>query len=297
MSNHLINGIKIEIETRGADDAPAFLLIRGLSTQLIQWPEAFLQTLVEAGFRVIVFDNRDCGLSQKFDEAGTPSIPDLLSGKMDAPYRIADMAKDAVGVLDHLGIQSAHAAGISLGGMVVQHLAFSHGHRFDSITSIMSTSGAPGLPSGTPEAIEALTSQPSDPTDRECVILHGMKTQKVISSPSSPPTEAELRSYVERAYDRCHCPDGAARQLAAVLTDGSRVDDLSRIDLPFLVIHGEADPLIPLACGEDTANQTPGAKLVVIPGMGHDITTGNSPIVTQHLIDHARQSRGGSATE
>lgn len=297
MSNHLINGIQIEIETHGADDAPAFLLVRGLSTQLIQWPDAFLRALVDAGFRVIVFDNRDCGLSQKFDESGTPSLPELLSGKIEAPYHIADMAKDAVGVLDHLGIESAHAAGISLGGMVAQHLAFSHGDRFDSIASIMSTSGAPGLPSGTPEAMEALTSQPSDPTDRECVILHGMKTQKVISSPSYPPTEDELRSYVERAYDRCHCPDGSARQLAAVLTDGSRVDDLARIDLPFLVIHGDADPLIPLACGEDTANRTPGAKLVVIPGMGHDITKANSPIVTRHLIDHAGQSLGGAATD
>jgi pimeloyl-ACP methyl ester carboxylesterase len=289
MSNHLINGIQIEIETRGAEDAPAFLFIRGLSTQLIQWPESFLRTFVDAGFRAIVFDNRDCGLSQKFDDAGTPSLPDLLSGKIEAPYHIADMAKDAVGVLDHLGIESAHAVGISLGGMIAQHLAFSHGDRFNSVASIMSSSGAPGLPSGTPEAMEALTSQPSDPSDRACVILHNIKTQKVISSPGYPPTEDELSAYVERAYDRCYCPDGSARQFAAVVTDGSRVDDLSRIDLPFLVIHGAADPLIPLACGEDTANRTPGAKLVVIPGMGHDITDANSPIVAKHLIDHARQ--------
>jgi len=290
MPNHLINGIQIEIESRGPEDAPAFLFIRGLSTQLIQWPEAFLQTFVDAGFRVIVFDNRDCGLSQKFDEAGTPTLPELLSGEIEAPYHIADMAKDAVGVLDHLGIESAHAAGISLGGMVAQHLAFSHGQRFKTVASIMSTSGAPGLPPGTPEAMEALTSQPSDPTDRECVISHSMKTQKVIASPGYPPSEDELRSYVERAYDRCHCPDGSARQLAAVLTDGSRVDDLGRIDLPFLVIHGADDLLIPLACGEDTANQTLGAKLVVIPGMGHDVTNANSPIIAEHLIDHAKSS-------
>jgi len=289
MSNHLINGIQIEVETRGSKDAAAVLLIRGLSTQLIQWPEVFLQAFVDAGFRVIIFDNRDCGLSQKFTEAGTPSLPDLLSGQIEAPYQIADMAKDAVGVLDHLGIKSAHAAGISLGGMVAQHLAFSHGDRFETVASIMSTSGAPGLPPGTPEAIEALTSQPSDPTDRECVLLHSIKTQKVIASPGYLPTDAELRSYFERAYDRCHCPDGSARQLAAVLFDGSRVEGLSRIDLPFLVLHGAADPLIPLACGEDTANQTPGAKLEVIQGMGHDITNANSPLVAKHLIEHMSQ--------
>ena len=287
MANHLINGIQIEIETRGQEDAPAFLFIRGLSTQLIQWPEIFLQSFVDAGYRVVAFDNRDCGLSHKFHKAGAPSLPDLLSGNIEAPYRVADMAKDAVGVLDHLGIETAHAAGISLGGMVAQHLAFSHGDRFDSVASIMSTSGAPGLPPGTPEALDALTSQPSDPDDRECVILHGMKTQKVIASPGFPPREDELRSYIERAYDRCHCPDGSARQLAAVVSDGSRVDRLSRIDVPFLVLHGAADPLIPVACGEDTANHAPGAKIEVISGMGHDITNANSPIVSKHLIDHA----------
>ena len=290
MSNHRINGINIEVETHGPSDAPAFLLMRGLSTQLIQWPEAFLAAFTQAGFQVVVYDNRDCGLSQKFPEAGAPSLADLLSGKIESPYQLADMAKDAVGVLDHLEIESAHVAGISLGGMVAQHLAFSHGHRFESLASVMSTSGAPGLPPGTPEAIDALTSQPSDPSDRECVIAHSMKTQKVISSPGYPPTEAELRSYFERAYDRCYCPDGSARQLAAVVADGSRVERLARIDRPFLVLHGASDPLIPLACGEDTADRVPGAKLVVVPGMGHDITHANSSIVANHLITHAGQS-------
>lgn len=287
MSSEQINGIQIEVETRGPVDAPVFLLIRGLSTQLIHWPECFLQAFVDAGFRVVVFDNRDCGLSQKFSEAGTPSLPDLLSGQVTAPYSVGDMAKDAVGVLDHLGIASAHAAGISLGGMIAQHLAFSHGDRFESVASIMSTSGAPDLPPGTPEAIDALTSLPSDPGDRETVIEHSMKTQRVIASPEYPPTDDELRSYFERGYERCHCPDGSARQLAAVVSDGSRVDRLAKIALPFLVVHGSADPLIPLACGEDTANRVPGAKFEVVPGMGHDITDANAPVVAKLLIDHA----------
>ena len=286
-----MNGIRIEIETRGPETAPAFLLIRGLSTQLIHWPERFLELFVRAGYRVVVFDNRDCGLSQKFEEAGTPSLADLLSGQANPPYSIADMAQDAVGVLDHLGIARAHAAGISLGGMVAQHLGISHRDRFDSITSIMSSSGAPGLPSGTPEAMEALTSQPSEPLDRESVILHNMRTQRVIASPEYPPTEAELRSYFERGYDRCHCPSGSARQLAAIVHDAGRAEQLARISSPFLVLHGAADPLIPLACGEDTAKRIPGAKLEVIVGMGHDITDANAAIVAQHLVDHARLSR------
>jgi proline iminopeptidase len=288
MSNHLINGIQLEIETRGPEKAKAFLLIRGLSTQLIHWPDSFLEAFVAAGFRVIVFDNRDCGLSQKFEAAGTPSIPELLAGTISAPYQISDMACDAVGILDHLGIESAHVAGISLGGMIAQHLAFSHGDRFDSVASIMSTSGAPGLPTGTPPAIDALMSQPGDPLNRESVISHGIRTQRVFSSPGYPPTEDELRRYIEHGYDRCYCPNGSARQLAAVVSDGSRVERLSSIDLPFLVLHGAADPLIPLACGEDTAKHAPGANFEVVPGMGHDITDANASIVARHLIAHAR---------
>ena len=291
MSNHLINGIKIEVESRGPTDAPTFLLIRGLSTQLIQWPECFLEAFLSAGFRVVVYDNRDCGLSEKFSEAGTPTLPDLLSGKIDPPYGIADMARDAVGVLDHLGIASAHVAGISLGGMIAQHLAFSHGDRFQTVASVMSTSGAPGLPPGTPEAIEALTSQPEDPSSRESVLAHSMKTQRVIASPDYAPSEDELRSYFERSYDRCYCPDGSARQMAAVVSDGSRAERLETIRVPMLVLHGSADPLIPLACGEDTANHVPGAKFEVVQGMGHDVTNANAKLIARHLIDHAMSHR------
>lgn len=288
MAQYGINGIQIEVETRGAADAPAFLLIRGLSTQLIHWPESFLDRFVDAGFRVVIFDNRDVGLSTKFDAAGVPSMPDVMAGKVDAPYSVADMAADAVGVLDALGIEKAHAAGISLGGMVAQHLAFSHGERFHGVTSVMSSSGAPGLPAGSPEAIEALTSRPSDPSDREVVIKHNMKTQRVIASPAYPPTEAELRSYFERGYDRCYCPEGSARQMAAASTDTTRCERLAGIEIPFFVLHGSADPLIPPACGEDTAKRVPGARFEVVTGMGHDITVANAPIVAASLLAFAR---------
>jgi pimeloyl-ACP methyl ester carboxylesterase len=290
MPSYRVGDVQIEVETRGRDDAPVFALIRGLSTQLIHWPESFLESFVEAGFRVVVFDNRDCGLSGKFEAYGTPEIADLVAGKVDPPYRVADMALDVVGVLDALDIDRAHVAGISLGGMVAQHLAASHGDRFLSVASIMSSSGAPGLPAAKPEAMEALTSRPSDPTDREVVIQHGMRTQRIIASPDYPPSDAELRSYFERGYDRCYCPDGSARQMAAVLADGSRVERLRTVDVPFLVVHGTEDPLIPIECGEDTARHVPGARFESVAGMGHDVTEANAGLLSKLLIEHARKA-------
>ena len=281
------NGIRIEVETRGPDDAPAFVLIRGLSTQLIQWPDAFLDRFLAAGYRVVVFDNRDCGLSTKFDRQPMPDMGDVVTGKVAPFYGVADMARDVVGVLDALGIDRADVAGISLGGMVAQHLAIDHGERFRSVTSVMSSSGAPGLPSGTPEALAALTERPEDPDDREGVIQHNMRTQAVIMSPGFPMTEDELRAYFEGAYDRCYCPDGSTRQMMAVLTDTDRPERLAEISVPFQVVHGREDPLIPLACGEDAAKRA-GAPLVVIDGMAHDVTLANSAVLAEALLDFAR---------
>jgi pimeloyl-ACP methyl ester carboxylesterase len=288
MASHEVNGIRIEVEERGPRDAPTILLIRGLSTQLIHWPERFLDLLADGGFRVVCFDNRDVGLSQKFDAAGVPNLGAVVARRAPPPYTLADMARDTVGVLDALRVEQAHVAGISLGGMVAQHVAFSHPERCLTVASIMSTSGAPGLPPATPEAMESLTSLPADPTDRECVITHNMRTQRVIESPAYPPSEAELRSYFERGYDRCYCPDGTVRQMAAAMADGSRAERLARVAVPMLVLHGAADPLIHPACGEDTARRVPGAKLEIVAGMGHDVTSSSSPILAQHLIDHAR---------
>jgi pimeloyl-ACP methyl ester carboxylesterase len=288
----IANGIEIEVEADGPEVGPAVVLIRGLSTQLTQWPEGFLDAFRDAGFRTVRFDNRDAGLSKKFDEAGTPGLAELMTGAASPPYTLADMAMDVVGVLDALAIERAHVFGLSLGGMVTQHVGFSHGERCLSLASVMSTSGEPGLPSATPEALAALTTQPEDPTDRDCVIAHGMRTQRVISSPGFPPSDAELHDYIARAYDRCYCPSGSARQMAAVLADGGRAERLATIQLPTLVLHGGADPLIPLACGEDTARHIPGAKLEVVEGMGHDVNAHNADIVVSHLIAHARRATG-----
>jgi pimeloyl-ACP methyl ester carboxylesterase len=293
MSAHDVNGVQIEVEDSGPSGAPVLLLIRGLASQLIHWPEAFLTALTAAGFRVLRFDNRDAGLSRKFEEAGTPDLAAVIAGRRAPPYTVADMAADAVGVLDAKGVERAHVAGMSLGGMVAQHVAFSHAERCLSVTSIMSTSGAPGLPPATPEAMESLTSTPTDPTDRECVISHNMRTQRIIESPAYPPTEAELRDYFERGYDRCYCPEGSQRQMAAAFADGSRAERLSGVSVPMLVLHGADDPLIHPACGEDTARRVPGAKLVIVPGIGHDVTTANAPVVAGHLIAHACSVGGG----
>jgi len=290
MASHDVNGIRIEIEEQGSRDSPVFLLIRGLASQLIHWPERFLAALEDAGFRVVRFDNRDAGLSQKFGAGERPDIAAVLSGEQAPPYTLGDMASDAVGVLDVLGIDRAHVAGISLGGMVAQHVALNHGKRCLSLTSIMSSSGAPGLPPPTPEAMDSLISLPADPTDRECVIAHNMRTQRIIESPVYPPTEEELRAYFERGYDRCYCPDGSARQMAAVLADRERAELLGKIATPTLVLHGADDPLVHPACGEDTARRIPGAKLEIVPGMGHDVTTANAPVLAAQLIDHARST-------
>ena len=235
MAAHDVNGVRIEVEDSGPSGAPVLLLIRGLASQLIHWPEAFLTALTAAGFRVLRLDNRDAGLSQKFEAAGAPDHGAVIVGRAAPPYTLADMAADAVGVLDAKGVERAHVAGMSLGGMVAQHVAFAHSERCLSVASIMSSSGAPGLPPATPEAMEALTSTPEDPTDRECVISHNMRTQRVIESPAYPPTEAELRDYFERGYDRCYCPEGSQRQMAAALADGSRAERLSAVAAQFML--------------------------------------------------------------
>lgn len=284
MASQPVNGIAIEIEAHGRAEAPAFVLVRGLGTQLVQWPRELIDPLIAAGCRVVLFDNRDVGLSQKFDAAGPRAV--------EPAYRVADMADDVVGVLDALDISRAHVAGISMGGMIVQHVAATHGDRCRSMTSIMSSSGAPGLPQGTPEAMAALTSRPSDPDDRACVIAHSRETQRTIGSPAYPMTDAELRRYCERAYDRCYCPDGVARQMAAVLTDAGRAELLAGIRVPSLVIHGVDDPLVPIAAGEDTARRIPGCRLERIEGMGHDVTAANAPILARLLVEHAVSAAG-----
>jgi len=268
--------IELEAVAEGDAAAPVVLLIRGLGTQLSQWPESLVGGLLDRGLRVLRFDNRDAGLSDKLD-TGTP-------------YTVADMAADAVAVLDHFEVERGHGVGISLGGIVVQHLAASHAGRIASAISVMSTSGAPGLPPPSQGALDALYATPQDPHDRECVIRHAMKSQQVFQGSRFQRSEEQLRRYCETAFDRCHHPEGVARQLQAVIADGSRAELLASIRIPFHVIHGSGDPLIPLACGADTAERVPGARLEVIEGLGHDVTPASGPVLAEAIARFIAQT-------
>ena len=287
------NGITIEVERHGPPSAVPLLLVRGLGSQLIHWPAALIEGFVRGGFHVITYDNRDAGLSQKFAAAGRPDIAAMqarlaVGQEVAAPYRIEDMAADGIGVLDVLGIAAAHVFGISMGGMIVQQMALDHPGRLLGATIVMSSSGAPGLPPATPEAEAMLLAEPDDPSDRASVIAHTLRGDRVWGSPGFPFDEAERRALIGRALDRCHCPDGVTRQYAAVLASrGRRFARLDEIRVPVLVIHGTDDTLLPLAHGRDIAARIPGARLVEIEGMGHDLEGRISAIIVAAVGDFA----------
>jgi pimeloyl-ACP methyl ester carboxylesterase len=262
------NGIDIEHLTDGDPAGQPLLLVMGLGAQLITWPQGFVDGLCERGFFVIRFDNRDCGLSTKLQ--GTPDITALFTGDASsAPYLVEDMADDAAGLLSELGLPKVHVVGASLGGMITQALAIHHQDRFLSVCSIMSTTGnrAVGAPTG--EAIAALLRPVA--SSREEAIEASVAGSKVIGSPGYPADEAILRSRAAAAYDRSYCPEGTARQLAAVLASPDRTEGLRGVQLPFLVLHGEADPLVTISGGQATAEAVPDAKLITYPAVGHDL--------------------------
>lgn len=276
MATLKVNGIDIECVTAGDAKGVPVLLIMGLGMQLTSWPDDFVDGLVDLGFYVIRLDNRDCGLSTKFNFAGKPNlalayVKSLLGWRPKSAYTLDDMACDALGVLDALGVQRAHVVGASMGGMIAQLLAARHGDRVLSLTSIMSSSGRRGLPGPTREARSMLMRRPRNPRDFDSVVDHMVQTFRVIGSPAYPTPEKLMRERIARQIRRSACPDGVARQMVAIVASGERSEQLAQIRTPTLVIHGAADPLVPLACGEDTARHIPGARLEVIEGMGHDL--------------------------
>lgn len=281
------NGIAIEAEDTGSrdDGQPAVLLVMGLGMQLIAWPAEFVRALVDAGFRVVRFDNRDIGRSQHFDHLGVPnlmweSVKQRAGLPVRSPYALQDMALDSLGVLDALGIGRAHVVGVSMGGMIAQRVALAAPQRVLSLTSIMSSSGARYLPGPRPHVLGALLSRPQG-RGEEALVEHGVKIWKLIGSPAFPPDEATLREGVRAAVRRSFHPAGTMRQMAAVAADRRRADELPRITAPTLVVHGRDDPLVPLACGHDTARRIAGARFVAVPGMGHDLP----PPVVEHLLE------------
>lgn len=287
------NGIQIEYETFGDRSFPALLLIAGCGAQMIFWEIEFCESLVQKGFFVIRFDNRDSGLSTKFDEAGIPDMMAAVKAAMEgrtveSAYSLDDMADDAVGLLDALGIGKAHVCGASMGGMIAQVVSYRHPDRVLSLTSIMSTTGNPELPQGKPEAIAAVVAPA--PEEREACIEHNLNVWHRIWSPGFPFEEERARTFMEKSYDRSHYPQGMARQNTAVIAGGDRRSLLSSIKVPTLVVHGADDPLIPVEGGMDTARVIPGARLLIIHGMGHDMPAGVWLEITESICRHFTQT-------
>ncbi len=269
MSQAEANGIKLEYVTQGDPSDPALLLVMGLGAQLTTWPDGFVDGLRRRGFFVIRYDNRDSGLSTRFE--GLPDIAALFMGtdRSSAVYRIEDMADDAAGLLGALGVAKAHVVGASMGGMITQALAIHHPELFLSACSIMSTTGDRAVGAPTTEALTALLRPVA--TSRDEAIQAGVDASLVIGSPGYPTDERILRERAAAAYDRSYRPEGTVRQLGAILGSPDRTAGLRRVGLPFLVVHGEADPLITLSGGEATAAAVVGSELLTFPGMGHDL--------------------------
>ena len=292
------NNIDIEVHDTGpgvpGEIRPVVLLIMGLGMQLVAWPQALVQALIDAGYRVVLHDNRDVGLSHRFDALGKPNlvwqgIKYKLGLTPRAPYSLSDMAADSVGVLDALGIADAHVVGASMGGMIAQRVALMIPARTLSLTSIMSTSGARGLPPPRPEVLRALLKRPSDHRPAS-LVAHYVKLFKVIGSPGFVTPESELTERILRGVERGFYPVGTMRQMLAIMADVTRAAQLNQLRVPTLVVHGKADPLVPYPCGEDTARRIAGAQLFGIEGMGHDLPPGVVMLMLSPLLAHFKRA-------
>ena len=272
------NGIALEVEDHGPPNGEPLVLIMGLGMQLVAWHPDFVAMLVARGFRVIRFDNRDIGLSQRFDHLGVPnlaldSIRFAVGMKIRAPYTVATMADDTAGLLAALGIPAAHICGASMGGMIAQQLAVRHPRRVKSLTLIMTSSGSRRLPGPSLKVRGAMISRPADPNSVQSVIEHYVKLYKLIGSPGYPASDAYLHERLGLSVRRSYRPQGTARQMVAIAADGNRSALLAQIRQPTQIIHGRADPLVPVEAGQDLAAKIAGAELDLIAGMGHDLPT------------------------
>lgn len=293
------NGIHLEYETFGDPAHPPILLIMGLGAQLVLWPEAFCEALARAGHYVVRFDNRDVGLSTRMKQAGKAqlmraALASTLRLPVRAPYTLDDMAHDALGLMDGLGLKRAHVVGASMGGMIAQILAAKHPERVASLTLVMTTSGNPRLPGPSLRIKLRLVKRPPL-LDRESLIQYSMETWRLIGSPAWPTDHATLRAKVERNYDRAHYPAGLARQTLAIIASGSRVPLLRRISAPTQVIHGDADPLVPVAAAHDLARHIPHARLEIIKGMGHDFPPVPMQRIHELILELARSTPAAAA--
>jgi pimeloyl-ACP methyl ester carboxylesterase len=282
------NGIDICYETFGDAKDPALLLVMGLGAQMILWDPEFCELLVEKGFHVIRYDNRDTGLSTKI-EGKEPNLAAAMAGDASsASYTLYDMAADGMGLLDTLGIAKAHVVGASMGGMIVQAMAIKHPERILSMCSIMSTTGARDAGQAKPEAMAALVAP--RPETRDGVIEASVTTGKLISGGGFPFDEELAKRRAGEAFDRANYPIGMTRQLVGIMATGDRTDALKKVRVPTVVIHGADDPLVTLSGGQATAAAIPDAKLVVIPGMGHEIPAGVRPQIVQEIVTNTKRA-------
>ena len=287
------NGLSLAYDEFGQSHHPAILLIMGLGTQMIAWPEPFCERLAEHGYRVIRFDNRDIGLSEKVQVKRPVSVPRLmlrarLGLPLDVPYTLRDMASDTAGLMNALEINQAHLVGASMGGMIAQIFAAEFAERCLSLTSVMSSSGNPSLPTSSWRVSRQLLNRPM--AGERAILNHAKKTWAMIGSPDYPPTEQEVEERVLRALRRSHYPAGYRNQMAAILESGDRRPLLRRIRIPTLVIHGKADVLVPVTSGIDTAENIRGAKLKLIEGMGHDLPRELIPRLARMIAGHLEES-------
>ena len=296
------NGLRIDCEVHGDPAAPVVLLIMGLGMPAALWPDAVVQSLTGAGFRVVTFDNRDSGGSTRLESTPVPNVlraiwRGLRRRPVTAPYTLDDMASDTVGLLDALGIDQVHVVGASMGGMIGQVVAARHPARVLSLTSIMSNSGNPErrVAFGSWKALRAIIHRPPPPDDHEAVVQHLVRVFSVIGSTGFRHELGQMRPLFERVARRGLYRNGTARQLLAILATGDRRPLLASITAPTLVLHGADDPLVPIAAGVDTAANIPGARLEVIPGMGHDFPPGLMARIATRVAEHCRAARSTQA--
>jgi pimeloyl-ACP methyl ester carboxylesterase len=281
-----VNGLELVYQEMGDPDGEPLVLIMGLATQMIAWPEEFCSLLADQGFRVVRFDNRDIGRSTKLSSLGVSSRVDMMVGRRaSAPYLLRDMARDTTALMDRLGMDSAHLVGASMGGMIAQTIAIEHPERVRSLVSMLSTTGNRMV--GTPHFRTYAVLLAKPPKGREEMIERAVKTFRVIGSPGFPFDEALVREVAGRSYDRGHSEAGIYRQLHAITASGDRTRALRSLDIPTTVIHGTRDPLVRPSGGRATAKAIPGARLRMIEGMGHDLPREVWPDIVEAIASNA----------
>ena len=287
------NNIQIEYDTFEDPSSKPILLIAGLGSQMLSWRTKFCEQLVSRNFYVIRFDNRDVGLSTKFEEFGIPDIIKVTKAvqageTVETPYTLEDMADDAVGLLDALNVEKAHICGASMGAYISQIVTFRHPSHVFSLISIMGSTGNPTLPPPTQEAIRALLTRM--PIEREAYIEQSIKRRRVIYGSGFPFDERQWRIDIANSYDRCFYPQGFTRQLAAIRSNGNRKPKLATVKVPTLIIHGGDDPLVPIEGGKDTAEAIPDSKLLIIDGMGHSLPPETWPQIVEAITENANKA-------